>query len=245
MTVMHLARQKGWKTKLLDYRNSGDTSGDKTRVVGYAAIAFYSPGTMKQTEKQSESATYTKQERKTLLELARKSLKEVVTTGNLPKVDASGFPQKFNEPKGCFVTLTINGMLRGCIGHIMPQQPLYRAVMENAQSSATRDPRFPPVRADELGKIEIEISVLTVPQPLQFSSPEDLLNKLQPHKDGVVLQIAGRGATYLPQVWEQIPDKVEFLNSLAQKAGCPANAWRGPGTQVLIYHAEPFKESEF
>jgi AmmeMemoRadiSam system protein A len=107
-----------------------------------------------------------------------------------------------------------------------------------------RDPRFSPVQPDELDKIEIEISVLTVPQPLNFSSPEDLLDKLQPHKDGVVLQIGNRGATYLPQVWEQIPDKVTFLNSLAQKAGCAPNDWRKPGTKVSIYHVEPFNESE-
>ena len=83
---------------------------------------------------------------------------------------------------------------------------------------------------------------MTEPQPLAFSSPEDLLKKLQPHVDGVVLQIGSRGATYLPQVWDQIPDQVEFLNNLAEKAGCESNAWRGPDTKVLIYHVEAFKE---
>jgi len=140
--------------------------------------------------------------------------------------------------------LTKRGQLRGCIGHIFPQEELYRAVMDNARNAALRDPRFTPVQPDELDKIEIEVSVLTVPEPLAFSSPDDLLNKLRPHRDGVVLQIGGRGATYLPQVWEQIPDKVHFMDSLAEKAGLAPDAWRGRDTKVLIYHVEAFKESE-
>lgn len=234
-TVIHLAKQKGWKPKLLDYRNSGDTSGDKSHgVVGYAAIAFFA----------GEQEQFSRDERKQLIGLARQTLTEVVTTGKFPKVDETKFPTKFLEKSGCFVTLTKRGQLRGCIGHIIPQEPLYKAIMDNAKSAALDDHRFLPVNKDELKEIEIEVSVLTAPQPLAFSSPEDLLAKLQPHKDGVVLQVMGRGATYLPQVWAQIPDKETFLNSLAEKAGCPANAWRQPGTQVFIYHVEAFHQSE-
>ena len=93
-----------------------------------------------------------------------------------------------------------------------------------------------------MNKIKIEISVLTEPQPLSFNSPEELLNKLQPDEDGVVLQIGSRGATFLPQVWDQIPDKVEFLNQLAQKAGCAPADWRGRNVNVSIYHVEAFAE---
>ena len=146
--------------------------------------------------------------------------------------------------KGCFVTLTEHGRLRGCVGHIQPQEPLYKAVMDNTLNAAKRDPRFKSVRPDELDQVEIEISVLTVPEPLAFNSPEDLLAKLQPHRDGVVLQMDNRSATYLPQVWEEIPDKTRFLDSLAQKAGAAASDWRAPGTQVFIYRVESFKESE-
>lgn len=142
------------------------------------------------------------------------------------------------------MTLTQNGELRGCIGHIRPEAPLHEAIQDTARNAATRDPRFEPVRPDELGKIEIEVSILTVPQPMEFSSPEDLLRKLQPLKDGVILEIEGRTATFLPQVWEQLPEKEEFLNHLAQKAGCPPDAWRSPGTKVQIYHVEAFKESQ-
>jgi AmmeMemoRadiSam system protein B/AmmeMemoRadiSam system protein A len=234
LTVMHLAREKGWKPRLLDCRNSGDTAGDKSRVVGYAAIAFYAP----------KIEAFTPAERKLLIDLARASLKESVTQGRLPAAATNRYSAKFIERKGCFVTLTKNGDLRGCIGHILPQESLYRAIMDNAQSAALRDPRFRPVQTDELDKIEIEISVLTEPQPLPFASPEDLLQKLRPHKDGVVLRIGPNGATYLPQVWEQLPDKIQFLDHLAEKAGCPAAAWRSPGAAVFTYQVESFKESE-
>jgi AmmeMemoRadiSam system protein A len=117
--------------------------------------------------------------------------------------------------------------------------------MDNAQSAAIHDYRFPPVQPDEVDKLEIEISVLTAPKPLTFTSPEDLLKKLVPHRDGVILQIGSARATYLPQVWEQLPDKAAFLSSLAQKAGCEATAWRKPGATVQIYHVEAFKEAEF
>jgi len=235
LTVVHLAKLKGWKPKLLDYRNSGDTSGNKSGgVVGYAAIAFFAP----------QEERFNRDERKQLIGLARQTLTAVVSTGKIPKVDETKFPKKFLENSGCFVTLTKGGQLRGCIGHIIAQEPLYKAVMDNAKSAALDDHRFPQVTAEELKEIEIEVSVLTAPAPLAFSSPEDLLAKLQPHKDGVVLQVQGRGATYLPQVWAQLPDKVMFLNTLAEKAGCPADAWRQPGTQVFIYHVEAFHESE-
>ena len=188
--------------------------------------------------------TYTAVERRFLLELARQTVREVVATGKLPAVATDTLASKFTTKKGCFVTLTERGALRGCIGHIVAQEPLVQAVVDNARNAALRDPRFPPVAAEEVARLEIEISVLTEPLPLFFSSPADLLRKLQPGKDGVVLQIGGRGATYLPQVWEQIPDKVEFLNSLAEKAGCDASAWRGSGVTVSIYHVESFKESD-
>jgi AmmeMemoRadiSam system protein B/AmmeMemoRadiSam system protein A len=234
LTLMHLARQQGWKPRLLDCRNSGDTAGDKSRVVGYAAIAFYAPAPEK----------FTAADRRYLLDLARRTVYDVVTTGRPPDVSAEGLAPKFTESKGCFVTLTKRGDLRGCIGYIVAQGPLYKAVIENARNAAIRDPRFPPVGLREMDQVEIEISVLTAPQPLAFSSPEELLRKLKPHQDGVVLQIGGRGATYLPQVWEQLPDRTEFLNHLAEKAGCEPDAWRQPGATVYIYHVESFKESE-
>ena len=183
-------------------------------------------------------------EKEYLLRLARQTVEEVVTTGRMPEIHSAGLSDDLRKPKGCFVTLKKNGELRGCIGHIRPQAPLYRAVMDNARSAALEDPRFPRVHPEELAGIEIEISVLTVPQPLPFSSPEDLLRKLRPHVDGVVLKTGPRSATFLPQVWEQLPEKETFLAHLAAKAGLPPTAWRNPGTEVQTYQVDAFKESD-
>ncbi len=235
LSLMHLAKIKGWKAQLLDARNSGDVSGSRESVVGYAAVAFFEPGT----------ETYDATERKSLLELARRTLSKAAAdpAGPGPVLDAGSFSSKLAQPKGCFVTLTKGGVLRGCIGNILPKDALYQAVMENARNAALRDPRFDPVRPEEVSQIKIEISVLTVPEPLAFTSPDDLLAKLQPHRDGVLLRIGSRAATFLPQVWEQIPGKVEFLDHLSQKAGCNPSAWRGKDTSVSIYHVECFQEN--
>jgi len=247
--LLYVAKQRGWQARLLDYRNSGDTTGDKSRgVVGYAAIAFYAPGSGSVTAPAAApiaapaAAQFTAADRRYLLALARKSMREAAANGQLPEVSADRLAPKFTAAKGCFVTLTKHGDLRGCIGYILPQGPLYRAVVENARNAAIRDPRFPAVSPDEVDQLEIEISVLTEPLPLSFSSPEELLRKLQPGVDGVVLQIGSRKATFLPQVWEQIPDRVDFLSRLAEKAGCEPSAWRQPDTSVFIYHVESFKE---
>lgn len=236
LTLLHIAKQQGWQARLLDYRNSGDTAGDKARVVGYAAIAFYAPA--------AATETFTNEERRFLLDVARQSVREAAATGRQRPVSADGLAAKLTATRGCFVTLTQGGRLRGCIGHIQPMMPLYQAIIDNARNAAIRDPRFLPVSAREVAELEIEISVLTVPQPLAFNSPEDLLRQLRPQKDGVVLNIRGRVATYLPQVWEQLPDKVEFLDTLAEKAGCASGDWRKPGVTVSIYQVESFTESD-
>src|ERR1035441_7837622 len=126
------------------------------------------------------------------LDVARKTRVRVTAGGDLPEVAEKEVPPKLAEKKACFVTLTKEGVLRGCIGHLTAMEPLHQAVAENARNAALRDPRFLPVKPDELDKIKIEISVLTEPQPLAFSSPEDLLNKLQPNEDGVLLHIGPR-----------------------------------------------------
>ncbi|MEI6277844.1 MAG: AmmeMemoRadiSam system protein B [Verrucomicrobiae bacterium] len=234
LALLYLARQMGWKAKPLDYRNSGDTAENKDSVVGYAAIAFYKP----------HPQSFTTGERNQLLGLARQSLKKIAAKDGAPDIAPESFPSKFAGKKGCFVTLTAHGQLRGCIGNILPLEPLYRAIVANAQNAALHDPRFDPVQPGELDQIEIEISVLTEPVPLSFHSPDDLLSKLRPHRDGVVLKIGGRMATYLPQVWSQIPNKEAFLDSLSQKAGCDRSAWRNPGTEVLVYQVESFGESD-
>jgi AmmeMemoRadiSam system protein A len=214
-------------------RNNGEVTGNKDRVVGYTAVGSYAPAPER----------LTMAERTFLLDLARKSLSSVTASGSLPEVAAQDVPPKLAAKKACFVTLTKHGALRGCMGHLMAIEPLHQAVAENARNAALRDPRFPSVQAAELDQIRIEISVLTEPQPLAFTSPEDLLSKLRPKEDGVLLNIGPRTATFLPQVWAQLPDKAEFLNHLSQKAGCEASAWRGQEVSVSIYQAECFEEA--
>jgi AmmeMemoRadiSam system protein A len=228
---MHLAWLKGWKARLLDSRNSNDVTGEKDRVAD-TAEAFYDPA----------NQNYAEEDRKFLLGLARQTIRSVATNDVLPDVQGRSVATKLVEKKGCFVTLTAAGALRGCIGHILPQESLYKAIMDNACNAALHDPRFLPVRPDEVDKIKIEISVLTEPKPLEFSSPEDLLSKLRPREDGVVLHVGHSMATFLPQVWAQLPDKVQFLNHLSQKAGCDPSAWRGKDALVSIYHIESFEE---
>jgi AmmeMemoRadiSam system protein A len=159
-------------------------------------------------------------------------------------VDETKLSAALKMHKGCFVTLHKDGNLRGCIGNIVPRGALYAAVMDNACAAALRDWRFQPVTAAEVEQLHLEISVLTAPQNLPFQTPEELLAKLRPNVDGVVL-IRGRNqATYLPQVWEQLPKKEDFLSSLARKADLPADAWRKPGLQIETYQVELFEEEK-
>jgi len=245
LTLMEIARQKGWRAKMLDCRNSGDTAGQRDRVVGYAAIAFYKPqgAEIEQPAEQlSPPPRLDDEKRAFLLRLARENIERVVRgmKPDLPPEDE--VPAALREPRACFVTLTRQGRLRGCIGSIFPQEALYQSVVTRAVAAALYDRRFPPVRADELEELKIEISVLSLPRRLEFQSPEELLEKLRPGVDGVVLRIGSHQATYLPQVWEQLPDKEQFLNHLAEKAGLDASAWRDPKARVLVYQVEAFEQ---
>jgi len=231
LALLHLAKLKGWKAQLLGARNSGDVTGEKDRVVGYAGVAFYAPG----------KEGFAPPDRAFMLDLARKALATTVTDD--PDPDLNHAPEKLAQKRACFVTLTKGGVLRGCIGNLLPQAPLGQAIIDNARGAAMRDPRFPPVARAELNDLRIEISVLTEPQSLPFCSPEDLLAKLKPLQDGVLLRIGPRMATFLPQVWAQLPDKIDFLNHLAQKAGCDPGAWRGKDVSVSIYQVESFEEA--
>ncbi len=178
------------------------------------------------------------------LELARQSLTEAAMGRPLPK-GPPDLLERYREPRACFVTLEKSHQLRGCIGHIFPVEPLPESVIHNAAAAGIRDSRFPPVTNEEIGAIHIEVSVLTVPQPLEFDGPADLMRKLRPHVDGVVLELAGRRSTFLPQVWESLPNVETFLNQLALKAGRRAADWRDPSTSVMTYQVESITEPLF
>jgi uncharacterized protein len=181
-------------------------------------------------------------EKQMLLRLAREALESGVRGENLPPLDPATLPSLLREKGAAFVTLTEHGQLRGCIGALQPYQPLAEDVREHAVAAATQDYRFPPIQPNELPKIHIEVSRLTLPQPLPYTSPEDLLLKLRPGVDGVILKDGYRRATFLPQVWEQIPDKAKFLSHLCQKMGAAADLWRHKHLNVQIYQVEEFHE---
>ncbi len=184
----------------------------------------------------------TVEEKKTLLNLARETLQRGVCDEELPKIDIESLTPNLKAPGASFITLTIGGDLRGCIGALEPYQPLAWDVREHTVAAAKEDPRFPPVQPAELKHIQIEISRLTFPKPLEYRDAEDLLAHLRPNVDGVILRDAFRRATFLPQVWEKLPDKVEFLSELCRKMGAAPDTWRRKHLEVLTYQVEEFHE---
>jgi len=175
---------------------------------------------------------------KELLKLARKTL-EAYFEGKKPQINEN-IKKKYSEEKACFVTLTKNGELRGCVGSLEARQELWKDVVENSINAAFNDSRFPELTLDELKKIKIEISVLSIPKKIAFASSEDLKKKITGR--GVILKQGFSSATYLPQVWEEISDKEEFLDSLCLKAGLGRNVWREKGLEVWIYDVRKVEE---
>jgi AmmeMemoRadiSam system protein A len=144
-----------------------------------------------------------------------------------------------------FVTLTINpnDQLRGCIGSLSAYQPLYKDIIANAQSAALRDPRFRPLSLGELSEVKVEVSILSEPKSLLYTTMEDLKTKIRPNVDGVVLEYADFRATYLPQVWEQLPQFDSFFESLCQKAGLRGNCLE-KHPDIKTYQVTKYKEKE-
>jgi len=177
-----------------------------------------------------------------LLRIARRSLEETLRRGRMYEVDLASLPPRLQEKGASFVTLTQQGTLRGCIGSAYAHQPLALDVRDNAVKAALADPRFPPMRAEELDDVHIEVSVLSPLQRLTYDTPDELLAHIEPGRHGVFLVRGSRRALLLPQVWEKLPDKVTFLEQLALKAGLPADAWRDPETSIYIFEVQEFHE---
>lgn len=184
----------------------------------------------------------TREEGMYLVKLARRTIEEAL--GQKPSTPLSMPPTtRLQEPGASFVTLhTRSGALRGCIGSLSAYRPLLEDVKANALAAAFEDPRFPPLTASELDRIVVEVSVLTPPQPLAYTDAEDLVRKLRPSVDGVIIERGWHRATFLPQVWEQLPTPEEFLTQLCYKAGLPGRAWREGNLKVSIYQVQKFEE---
>jgi AmmeMemoRadiSam system protein B/AmmeMemoRadiSam system protein A len=203
------ARLHGLSIRLLGACNSGDTAGGKDRVVGYSAFALYE-GARVSLENAGEA----------LLDIARGAISHHLgVVGEAPLTDAAPW---LTRPGASFVTLMLEDRLRGCIGSLAATRRLGEDVAENALAAALRDPRFAPLAADEWRRCQLEVSVLSPAKPLHFGDEAEMLAQLRVGEDGVILEHQGRRATFLPQVWEGLPDKRQFLGELMRKAGIPA-----------------------
>lgn len=185
----------------------------------------------------------TDEEKELLLKLARQALTEGVGGTPLQPLDLEKLPESLRQPGATFVTLTRHGELRGCVGTLEAYQPLAEDVREHALAAALADYRFPPVTLEELPELEIEISRLTQPQLLEYKDGEDLLQRLRPGVDGVILRDGPRRATFLPQVWEKLPDAAQFLDHLCAKMGAEPGIWRYKKIKVYTYQVEEFHET--
>jgi AmmeMemoRadiSam system protein A len=181
-------------------------------------------------------------EKHLLLHEARQVIELTANHHFLPPLHFQDYPEKLQKLGATFVTLTISGQLRGCIGSLEAQLPLIEDVRAHAVHAAFEDYRFPPVKAEELDKISIEISVLSPPEPLIYNNPADLAGLLHPQIDGVILKDGSRRATFLPQVWEQLPDPKQFLGHLCEKMGGSKRLWELKKLEVSIYRVEKFHE---
>ncbi len=239
--VINISRSLGAdRGVVLAQANSGDASfGDRKRVVGYGAVAFYHSETLETTptgNETSRTGKYSISEQKYLLGLSRHILETYVREGVTPKMDH--IPEGFKENRGAFVTLKIQGHLRGCIGYIMPDFPCIEAIIENTVSACSRDPRFPPVTEKDLENIDIEISVLT--PPARVDSAEDIIVG----RHGIVLKKGYHRSVFLPQVApEQGWDRETTLRHLSRKAGLGPEDWR-KNTQFEVFEAQVFGENE-
>ncbi len=204
------ARSRGLSIRLVGACNSGDTAGGKDRVVGYCAFALYEGNRVS-----LEDAGLA------LLAIARAAIgHRLGVHAEPPRTDLAPWLER---PGATFVTLMLDGKLRGCIGSLQATRRLGEDVAENAQAAALRDPRFAPLSPAEWPRCQVEVSVLSPAKPLRFADEAEILSQLRPGEDGVILEHEGRRATFLPQVWEGTPDKRNFLDDLMRKAGIPAD----------------------
>ncbi|MFZ1492904.1 MAG: AmmeMemoRadiSam system protein A, partial [Candidatus Competibacter denitrificans] len=171
----------------------------------------------------SSTELLSRQDRATLLEVARSSIRWGLEHGQALAVHREDYPETLRPVRATFVTLDIENRLRGCIGTLAARQPLVQDVAEHAYAAAFDDPRFPELTAREFPRLDVHISVLSPAEPLQFDSENALLAQLRPGIDGLILQFRSHRATFLPAVWENLPDPYVFLAQLKQKAGLPLN----------------------
>jgi AmmeMemoRadiSam system protein A len=184
----------------------------------------------------------TRQDQIALLKIARQAIRSRLENDSPPDISLAELSPRLRKEGACFVTLKKGGELRGCVGTLEASSALAREVQAKAIAAAFHDYRFPPVQPEELSRIKIEVSYLTPPQRLAYKKPEDLPRMLRPGVDGVVLSDGDRKATFLPQVWEQLPEPEQFLSRLCLKMGVPPRTWKKKKLAVSTYQVEKFEE---
>jgi hypothetical protein len=224
---LHLCRGKGLQVLQLAACNSGDTAGGKAKVVGYASLAVF--------DRPGPAVNAAGRE---LIEIARGAIANGLGLSSVP-VKRNHLPWLL-QPGASFVTLTKDGELRGCIGSLQATRPLGQDVASNARAAAFEDPRFPKLTRDEWASCAVEVSLLSTPKPIRFADEADLLAQIRAGEDGLILECEGKRATFLPQVWEGLPDKRQFLAALLGKAALPADT-RLAHCKLWRYRVAKFK----
>lgn len=208
LALTNFAKSNGYSLIRVGLTNSGDVTGDNSRVVGYGSWFLY------EGEKNEFIKKYYSD---FVIDVCKKSILAGLDKENLPKFEKA--PAVFSELGASFVTLEKKGDLRGCIGSIIAHRPLINDLVRNAQNSAFSDSRFHPLRKEEFEELSIDVSLLSAPEKMEFTTEEELLKQIRPFIDGIIIKDGGYQAVYLPSVWEQLPDKKLFLDSLKIKAG--------------------------
>lgn len=215
--ITRFALEKEFSLIRIGMLNSGDITGEKNKVVGYGSWFLY----------ENSKNYFIKEYFSDLsLQICKDSIDYALN--NNKKIDIKKFdniPSVFDEFGACFVTLEKEGRLRGCIGSIIAHRPLIQDLVENAYSASFKDSRFHPLQLSELDKLTISISLLSYPEKMEFEDEPELLDEMRPFVDGIIIRDGQKQAVYLPSVWEQLPDKTEFLRSLRLKAGMPSDYW--------------------
>ena len=227
--LLHHAGERDLRATTRDLRNSGDTSGSRDRVVGYGAYTF----------EDARAARLTRAQRATLLEAADAALRSLASQNGAPEVDMARVPAPLRALRNTFVTITIGGELRGCVGTLEPSAPLIADVVTNTRKAATRDRRFDPMTPEEIAAASISISILSHLRPIPFVGEADLLEQLRPSVDGLAIRDGEQRALFLPKVWDDLPSARDFLAHLKQKAGLPDRPLK-PRTNAFRFTTETF-----
>ena len=209
LALTDFAKAKNYSLIRVGLVNSGDITGDNTRVVGYGSWLLFDGEKNRFIKKYFSDF---------VIDVCKKSI-QAGFDKKIPSFEK--IPVVFEQPGACFVTLEKHEGLRGCIGSIIAHKTLIDDLVHNAQNSAFSDPRFQPLRQDELDELSIDVSLLSTPEKMEFEDEADLINQIRPFVDGIIIKDKGYQAVYLPSVWEQLPEKSLFLNSLKIKAGMP------------------------